>query len=239
VGLLDAPATAPASEIATSAAALASSAGAERTGLIAPWVSVPGTGGPRQVPGSIIAAGLIARGDGQVGHANHAPMFDQGRGAGSVRGALAASSVFSDADTDELYDAGVNVFRDVGGVITLTGFKALGGDPVWRQLNIGRLTMEVSARVSSLMYQYLGSPIDGQGILLSQIGGDVTGYLLDLYNRNALFGATPDDALSVVCDFTNNTPETIAAGEVHVDVAITAATAAEQIRINVVTALAG
>jgi len=191
------------------------------------------------VPGSLIAAGLAARGDGEVGNANHAPIFEQGRGAGVVRDALGVSAVFSDADADDLYDAGANVLRPVGGVVTLTGYRSVGVDPIWRQLNIGRLTMEISARIASLMYQYLGAPIDGQGILLSQIGGDVTGYLLDLYNANALYGATAEDAFAVVADFTNNTPETIAAGEVHVNVAITASSAAEQIVINVVTSLAG
>lgn len=238
IGLLDAAEDATASDLTQLAAALAAEAGADRTGLIAPWVSLPGIGSSRSVPGSIIVAGLAARGDGEVGHANQAPIFDQGRAAGSVRNALGVSSTFPDREVDDLYEAGVNVIREVGGVITLTGFRSLGGDAVWRQLNIGRLTMEISAQVGSLMYQFLGAPIDGQGILLSQVGGVVTGYLLDLYNAGAVFGATPEEAFTVVCDFTNNTAETIAAGEVHADVAVTASTAAEQIVINVVTSLA-
>lgn len=239
VAFLDVAENATAAEIATAAAALAATPGSERAGLFAPWVSVPGAGAARSVPASVIAAGLAARGDASVGNANHAPIFEQGRGAGVARGALGVSTVFSDSATDDLYDAGANVFREVGGVVTLTGFRSVGVEAVWRQLNIGRLTMEISARISALMYQYLGTPIDGQGILLSQIGGDVTGYLLDLYNANALYGATAEDTFTVVADFTNNTADTAAAGEVHVDVAITASSAAEQIVINVVTSLAG
>ncbi|WP_156759559.1 phage tail sheath subtilisin-like domain-containing protein [Microbacterium karelineae] len=227
-----------ATTISTAAAAIAATAGAERAGVFGPWVSVPGSGSARTVPASVIAAGLAARGDATVGNSNNAPIFDQGRGAGSVSGALGVVTDFGDTDVDTLYDAGVNVFRDVLGVVTLTGWKSVGTDPVWRQLNIGRLTMEVSARISALMYQYLGSPIDGQGILLSQVEGDIAGYLLDLYTADALFGATADDAFTVIADFSNNTPTTIANGEVHADVAITASTAAEQIVINVVTSLA-
>ncbi|MGX9348157.1 phage tail sheath subtilisin-like domain-containing protein [Microbacterium sp. KNMS] len=239
VAFLDVAENADATTIATAAAALAATAGTERAGIFAPWVSVPGAGAARSVPASIIAAGLAARGDATVGNANQAPMFDQGRAAGSVRGALGVATVFSDSDVDDLYDAGVNVFRDVLGVVTLTGWKSLSTEAVWRQLNIGRLTMEISARVSALMYQYLGAPIDGQGILLSQVAGDIGGYLLGLHTAGALYGATPDDAFSVVCDFSNNTAETAAAGEVHADIAITASTAAEQIVINIVTSLAG
>ncbi|WP_221585555.1 phage tail sheath subtilisin-like domain-containing protein [Microbacterium sp. G2-8] len=227
-----------ASTIATAAAAMAATAGAERAAVFGPWVSLPGSGAARTVPASVIAAGLAARGDATAGNSNNAPIFDQGRGAGSVSGALGVVTAFGDSDVDDLYDAGVNVFRDVLGVVTLTGWKSVGTEPVWRQLNIGRLTMEVSARVSALMYQYLGAPIDGQGILLSQVGGDISGYLLGLYNEGALFGDTADDAFTVIADFTNNTPETIANGEVHADIAITASTAAEQIVINVVTSLA-
>jgi len=238
IGLLDGPENATATDLTQLAAALAAEAGAERSGLVAPWATVPGVGAERAVPGSLIVAGLAARGDAAVGHSNQAPIFDQNRAAGTVRNALGVSATFSDSESDDLYDAGVNVIREVGGVVTLTGFRSLGGDDVWRQLNIGRLTMEISAQVGSLMYQFLGAPIDGQGILLSQVGGVVTGYLLELYNAGAVFGETPEEAFTVVCDFTNNTPETIAAGEVHADVAVTASTAAEQIVINVVTSLA-
>lgn len=239
VGLLDGPETPEASAVEQTAAALASEAGAERAGLIAPWVQVPGVGGPRTVPGSVIAAGLASRGDAAVGHANNAPIFDQSRSAGAVSGALGVTAAFSDTETDGLYDAGVNVLRVVGGVVTLTGWRSLGGDAVWRQLNIGRLTMELSARISSLMYQFLGQPIDGRGHLFSQVGGVITGYLLDLHAAGAIFGDEPADAFTVTCDFSNNTPETIAAGEVHAAVSITASTAAEQIDIKVVTSLAG
>ncbi|WOF23841.1 hypothetical protein N8K70_03935 [Microbacterium betulae] len=239
VAFLDVGENDTAATIATTAAALAATAGAERTGLFGPWVQLPGTTGARAVPASLVAAGLAARGDAAVGNANHAPIFDQGRGAGSVRNGLGVVSAFGDGEVDTLYDAGANVFRDVLGVVTLTGWKSLGTDAVWRQLNIGRLTAEISARISSLMYQYLGSPIDGQGILLSQVAGDISGYLLGLHTARALYGDTPEDAYEIVCDFSNNTAETIANGEVHADIAITASTAAEQIVINIVTSLAG
>lgn len=239
VAFLDVAEDAEAGDIATTATSISASEGAERAALFAPWVLVPGVGSPRAVPASIIAAGLAARGDAAVGHANNAPIFDQSRGAGAVLMGLGVAQPFTDTEVDDLYDAGVDVFRLENGVTTLTGWRSLAADGVWRQLNIGRLTTEVSARVGALMYQYLGSPLDGQGILFSQISGDITGYLLGLYAAGGLYGATADDAFSVTCDFTNNTAETIAAGEVHAHVEIAASTHAERITINIVTSLAG
>lgn len=241
VAFLDVAENATADAIATSAAALAASAGATRAGVFGPWVSFPGAGAPRTTPASVVAAGLAARGDAAIGHANQSPIFDQGRGAGTVAGALDTVVDFTDADADMLYDAGVNLIRLRNGIVSLTGWRSVTADAesVWRQLNIGRLTMQLSAASSALMYQFLGSQIDGSGILFSQIEGIITGYLQGIYAAQGLFGATADDAFQVVCDFSNNTPATIAAGQVNVAVAVTATTSAEQIVINVVTSLAG
>ena len=237
---LDVADDASASSVASTAAALAQEDGAERAGLFAPWVQMPGTGGAQNVPASVIAAGLVARGDAAIGHANQAPIGDQvGRGAGTVVGALGLVESFRDNEKDDIYDAGANFFEEVRGLVRLGGWKSLSSNPTWRQLNVGRIAMEVTAQAQSRMDQYIGMPIDGRGLLFAEVTGNLTGYLIGLYNARALYGATPEEAFTVVCDSSNNTPETISKGELHADIALTAATHVEQIAISIVTSIAG
>lgn len=240
VALLDAGSADSAATIAAAAAALAASAGATRSAFVTPWAKFPDIGGTsRTTPASIVAAGLAARGDAVVGNANNSPIFDQGRGAGTVIGASGVTAAFTDADTDTLYTAGVNAIRYWNSVYALTGWEALAStDPIWHQFGIGRLAMQLTAGLTSIMGQFLGQQIDGKGHLFSAIDGAIRGYLLDIYEEAGLYGETPADAFDVVCDFTNNTPATIAAGQVHASVSIVATSSTEQITIDVVTSLA-
>jgi len=239
VVLLDVASGAAAAAIETAVAAVAADAGAERAAVIAPWVVFPQVGGgTRSTPGSVVAAGLAARSDAATGSANNAPIFDQGRNAGRIIGATGLVTSFTDDDVDDLYDAGVNVFRLWNGVHTLTGWRAASPDLRWKPFGVGRLTMQLSAGVDAVMSQYLGRPIDGKGYLFAEIEGALTGYLQPLHDLGALYGATPAEAFGVVCDFTNNSPASIAAGVVNAAVAIKASSAAEQIVINVITSLA-
>jgi hypothetical protein len=218
---------------------LAAANGAERAGMFSAWATVPAAGGTtRDVPGSVLAAGLAARGDSFAGHTNNAPIFDQGRGAGVVRRATAVTTTYSDTEADTLYDAGVNTFRVVNGVVALTGWRSLGDDTTFRQLNVGRLAMQLVAGLGDVMNQFLGRQIDGRGHLFAEVEGAIRGLLLDLYNRDGLYGETPDDAFDVDCSKTNNPDTSVDDGQLHAGAVISATPHTEQITIDVVTAVA-
>lgn len=240
--LLDAPATGNvAATLATTATGLHAAGGAERAGLVAGWavVPVPGVvGTTRTVPGSLIAAGLAARGDAALGHANQAPIYDQSRDAGLVRRGTGVSQVFTDTEADTLYDAGVNTIRLVNGKPTLTGWRSLSDNTVFRQLNIGRLAMQLGTGLTNVMIRFLGRNIDGKGLLFAEIEGALRGELLRLYTLGALFGATADDAFDADCSFANNPGSDIATGKVHAAAVASASPHTEQLTIDVVTAIA-
>lgn len=239
VVLLDSASNAVAATLATTAAGLTASNGAERAGLISPWATVPAAGGTtRNIPGSVIAAGLAARGDSAAGHPNQAPIYDQGRDAGVVRRGTAVTVAYTDAEADTLYDAGVNSIRLVKGIPTLTGWKSLGDDANFRQLNIGRLAMALVSGLDGVMLRFLGRQIDGRGHLFAEIEGAIRGYLLSLYTLDALFGETADDAFDVDCSEANNPAADVALGKVHAGAVISASPHTEQITIDVVTSIA-
>jgi len=234
--LLDADATPTVSEVEAIIAAQAAKPGASRAGLVAPWVVVPGAAGtPRQVPASVVAAGLAARGDAIVGHANHAPAGDQGRGAGVVRSATGLSVAFTDADLDDLHDAGASaIVRAPDGSVQLFGWRSLSDDPVYAQLNTGRTAMQLAAGITERMRRYLFQQVDGQGRLYAQVEGDLSSYLLELWDRDvpALFGATRDEAYDVqVAEV--NTPQDRADGVLRATVAVKLTQHAERVLVDV------
>lgn len=236
--LLDGASNATASALATAASGLAAADGAERAGLIAGWATVPASGGgTRNVPGSVIAAGLAARGDARVGHTNHAPAFDQGVGAGVVTGATAVTVAYSNADLDTLEGAGVSPIRSIRGVPTLYDWKSISSDDNFRQLNWGRMHMQLRAGVSSLMEKFLGRQIDGRGALFAELEGVLRGYFLPLWQANALYGAEPGDAFDVDTR-SPNTPTTTQAGELHALAAVSLSPFTEKVVIDVTTTIA-
>lgn len=236
--LLDTEADATATEIATAAAGLSASTGAERATLLAGWSVMPAPGGAtRTVPASVITAGLVGRNDAAAGHANNAPAADQGRGAGFVNGALGLASAFTDAEHDTLHEAGVSVFRSIRGQAQLYGWRSLSADPRFRQLNWGRIAMQLSSGIAAGAEKFLFRQIDGQGRLFAELEGMLRGYLTGLWTANALYGATTDDAFDVEVAGVN-TPETIAAGELHAAVAVALTPHTEKVVIDVVTSIA-
>jgi len=199
VALLDGEPDSTASELAAYATAVSNSPGAERAGLCAPYITVPGDGNTtRDIPGSVAAAGLAARMDGRVGHAGRAPAGTQEFGdAGRVYGGSDVTASFSDDDLDTLSNAGVNPFLVKNGGVFLYDWLSVSSDDRWSQLNFGRLAMQVTTGTADLLEQFLFRQIDGKGQLFAEVEAAIDGYLLGLYNNNALYGASSDDAYVV------------------------------------------
>ncbi|MBZ5736493.1 hypothetical protein K8Z61_18535 [Nocardioides sp. TRM66260-LWL] len=236
--LLDGAVNATASALTTAAAALSGANGSEFATIIGSWVNMPATGGgTRQTPGSVLAAGIAARGDAANGHANQAPIFDQGRGAGVVARGVSTTATFTNAELDSLHDAGVSVIRTIRGVPTLAGWASITAEDAFRQLNWGRFTMQLAYGIGSLMEAYLGRQIDGRGLLFAEASAALSGYLLPFYAANALFGETSADAFDVdVAGVT--TQADIVAGVLNAAVEVSLSPHTERVTISVVTNVA-
>ena len=239
--LLDAAADATAVSLTTRAAALAAAPGSNRATIVTP-ANLPGAapGATRVVPGSVIAAGLAARGDAYAGHANNAPTYDQGRGAGFVPGATGVPTNYTDAEQDALYDAGVSVIGNLRGQVQLTGWRSLSTDARFRQLNWGRFAMQLSSGVAIGVSAFLGRQIDGKGLLFAELDGFLRGYLLPFWSSSpepALWGTTAQEAFDVEVGAVN-TPETIAAGELHAAVAVSLSPSTEKVVVDVLIQIA-
>lgn len=231
VALLDGEDTADASVLIAQASGLRDLG--RSSALFAPWAIVPGPAGTtRTIPYSAVQAGLTARSDARSGNPNLAVAGDNG----TCRYAVGLSQDgFSDEDREALNDAGVNVAVIRAGLVKTYGNKTLvnaASDPNWVQFSNARLAMFVKNRAESVAETYLFSQIDGRGLKISEFAGDLQGILLPLYQIDALYGATPEEAFLVDVDSVND-DENLAEGILNAAIALKMSPSAERVVIEI------
>ena len=126
---------------------------------------------------------------------------------------------------DILYQHDINPITFIPGVgITNFGNHTLQGTATaLDRINVARLVAYLRGRLQQIGNNYLFEPNDA--ITRSQITNSVTSLMIDLVNKRGIY-----DYL-VVCDLSNNTPATIDANELYVDIAIEPVKAIEFIYI--------
>lgn len=237
IALLDAVDTATKATLKTAVTTdrTANAEGCKFAATFAPWALVPGItpGTTRTVPYSAVQAGIIARNDSLIN-----PNQPSAGENGQSNYAIGLSQVaWSDADRQELNDAGVNVARVMLGGVRTYGYRTM-VDPITKALWIGlggsRTVAAIVARSQAILEAYVFSQIDGQGKLFARVAGDLIGVCQEFYTAGALYGSVPDEAFNVVVDGTNNTPATIAAQELHASLALRTSPAAELVQLDIV-----
>ena len=126
---------------------------------------------------------------------------------------------------DVLYSNDINPITFIPGTgITNFGNHTLQGTATaLDRINVARLVAFIRGRLEIIGNQYLFEPNDT--ITRAAITNQITALMIDLVNKRGLY-----DYL-VVCDLTNNTPATIDANELYVDIAIEPVKAVEFIYI--------
>ena len=126
---------------------------------------------------------------------------------------------------DTLYQNNINPITFIPGVgITNFGNHTLQGTATaLDRINVARLVAYLRGRLQQIGNNYLFEPNDA--VTRAQITNSVTSLMIDLVNKRGIY-----DYL-VVCDLSNNTPATIDANELYVDIAIEPVKAIEFIYI--------
>lgn len=240
-GYLDAPAvadTSPASKATVKAAAAAVRAlGAlsKHVAMFSPSALVAGPAGTRvAIPYSAIQAGLTARID-AAGNPNIAPAGKNGR----ATTALGLTLTWSEADRQELNEAGVNVARIVKGEVRTYGFRTLADRakyPLhWQASNL-RLDMAIAARADSILEEHVFAEIDPKGIEASTYGGELSAMLDEYVGMGAIWPLRDGRKFAVITDSTVNTPTTIADGQLKATMTYARSSFAEAVTLEVVKA---
>lgn len=234
VGVLDLPNT---DDPATLQAAVESLYGAPGSRLmlgLAPWLIYPSDArdATNVIPFGGVEMGMIAKVDGK----RDASLVAAGAQAISRR-ALGLANTYSDADRALLNAAGVSLARFMYRQVRTYGYRTVAGpeDTNWLFFQESRVIMNIAHQVQAALEEYVFNTVDGNNHLYVKIKNACVGILMPFYLSGALYGrTTADESFRVVCDDTNNTPETVSGGEVHVTLYLRTAKIAEWIKVDII-----
>lgn len=139
---------------------------------------------------------------------------------------LAVDMVFEDGDLDTLNPAGVNVIRTVPGAgFCIMGARTLASGKPDRYISVRRTLqyIEQALKEGTRFALFENNDADLWGRLQAACEAFVT----DLVRQGVI------QAFYITCDDSNNTPQTVEAGEVHVEVGVALLSPAEFIVIKI------
>src|SRR5262245_15733100 len=234
VALLDAPDSSDPLVVGAAATALEGTPQARYAAMFAPWAIYPGpaVGTTTIVPYSAVQAGLIARLDAATQNPNLAAAGVNG----VTRGAIGLTQTWTDEQRQTLNEQGVTVAVTKYGTIRTYGARSAAGPAElnWMWFGGARVVMAIAHRSDAIGENFVLRQIDGQGVLAAQLNSALKGMLLEFYGVGALYGATPEEAFNVNTGSSVNTPETIAAGEVHAVIRLKTSPTAEWVHIVII-----
>jgi hypothetical protein len=179
------------------------------------------------VPPSGHLCGVMARVDAERG-VHKAPANE------IVMGITGLSQTINRLEQAQYNDRGINVvreFKDRG--IRVWGARTLAtkSDPSWKYINVRRLFIMVEQSIMLGSQWSVFEPNDET--LWKKLTRDVRSYLMRVWRSGALFGATPEEAFYVKCDYETNPRYLIDAGQVNVQVGICPVKPAEFVIFNI------
>lgn len=141
-------------------------------------------------------------------------------------------AVFTPSDLATLNTNNINAIRFVPGFFpAIMGGRTLQQSYPSRYVSVRRMLIQLEHDFETLLQFALFQPNNSD--LWAQITNNLTNYLTNLMQQNVLGGSTADQAFSIVCDNTNNTPASANAGIINVTVAVALVSPAEFIIINI------
>lgn len=190
-----------------------------------PTNAVPAT---LRIPPSGAMAGIYAQIDQAIG-VHKAPANV------AVTGVVGLESVLSDGQQGPLNLAGIDVLRIFpgSGVVTVWGARTTGDPNItdWVYVNVRRLMIyieqSIKTSIRSAVFQPNGPPLWGK---LKRI---IKEFLHNLYEDEALVGNTEAQAYYVKIDETNNTPTTMALGQLYIEIGVAPSRPAEFIIVRI------
>jgi hypothetical protein len=176
--------------------------------LYYPWILVDDPlalyGSVRAVPPCGHVAGVFARTDRDFGV--HKPPANT-----EAEGVRDLTDRVGDLAHGDLNERGVNVIRAYPGRgIRVYGARTLSSDALWQFLNVRRLLLMIETAIDRQTQWVVFEPHNTA--LQQDLDRVIRSFLLDLWRRGMLDGATPDEAFFVKCDDTTNPPEEMDAG---------------------------
>lgn len=150
-----------------------------------------------------------------------------------VRNALGLETVLTPADTATLYDTyQVNMFKAVPGAgVVINGARTLDKSSPGKYIPLRRSLNYLKQAISDATAFAVFEPNDER--LWTRLNVSVSALLADFWRAGGLKGANASQAFYVVCDSSNNTPTSIANGEVHIEIGVALQYPAEFVVVSI------
>lgn len=149
-----------------------------------------------------------------------------------IRNALGVTTKFTEAQEGALYDAYVNPLKAIAGAgVIINGTRTLNKSDITKYIPVRRSINFVKYNVKELTKFAIFEP--NNELLWNSIQIKLSRFLSSFWSAGGLKGRSPSEAFYIICDATNNTPNSIENGEVKIEVGIALQAPAEFIIINV------
>jgi hypothetical protein len=200
--------------------------------LYAPWLNIPDPisstpGATRKLPPGGAVLGLYSQTDARFGV--------QKSPAGvtiPVQRVASTELPFQNSNLDTLNTNGVNIIRNVSSYgVCVMGARTLLTNVPNRYVSIQRTLMSITRNLEEITQIAIFE--NNNSTLWATLSAIVTQYLQGIWQQGVLQGDTADQAYFVECDSGNNTPTSIASGEVHIQVGLALNSPAEFIVIDI------
>jgi hypothetical protein len=200
--------------------------------LYGPWIQVADPAGSsvsstRMLPPSGAVMGQYSQADAAVG-----PNRSPAGVAYNLVGAVGVEHLFTNEQLDTLNDSGVNVIRPVPQAgYCIMGARTLRKGMPDRYVSVRRMLIYIENLLEDVTRFAIFEPNGPE--LWATLSALVQQQLMTLAQAGQLQSSIPDEAFFVVCDETNNTPQTVALGEIHIAVGVALSSPAEFIIIEI------
>jgi hypothetical protein len=199
--------------------------------LYFPWLVVQEVVGQDTyvLPPSPLAAGVMAKRDlargPQIAPANETLSTIVGV-TQAINDDINAALYSPEPDSDGAGVSAVNVIRPFPGYgVQLWGARTISTDQWMQFVNVRRAVSAIERRCKAILDTLVFEP--NTPLLWVQVTQSVLGVLLPMFDSGGLRGSTPAEAFYVRCDSTINTSDTIALGQLFVEVGVAVAAPAE------------
>ncbi|MBV8848424.1 MAG: phage tail sheath family protein, partial [Methylobacteriaceae bacterium] len=215
--LIDADARASVASLEAGIPAAFATDDAANAAMFFPWLRAPDplqAGALGNFPPCGFVAGALARNDRSHGVWKAASGLDA-----TLIGVAEPAVAFPESDQARLHGVGVNCIRKSPDErVILFGARTLAGaharQPEWQYIPVRRLALFLEQSIARETRWATFEP--NNAALWAELRTRVGAFLLDLFNRGAFQGATPDKAFFVRCDLSTTTQSDIAAGIVNI-----------------------
>jgi phage tail sheath protein FI len=149
-----------------------------------------------------------------------------------LRNTFGTTTTYSESEVGTLYTENINTLKAVPGAgVVVNGARTLKKTDITKFVPTRRSLNFIKANVNQISQFAVFEP-NGER-LWSDLSARISNFLANFWSNGGLRGNSASEAYYIVCNATNNTPASIEAGEVNIEVGVSLQTPAEFIVINI------